>query len=93
MKPILKMKGRTFKVKVPYEGASYADVPDVKCPLCNEDLTVQGTGKRIKNYDTYEAGAICVKCKKLVGELQVKVSTFFGLEEDERVFSMGIKVY
>lgn len=93
MKPILKMKGKTFKVKMPYDGASYADVPDAKCPHCSEDLTVQGTGKRIKDYDMYEAGAICVKCKKAVGELQMKVNTLFGLEEDERVFSMGIKVY
>lgn len=93
MKTTLKMGDKTFKVTLPYEDSSEAFVPDVKCPHCDEELVVQGTGKRIASYDTYAAPAICVKCKKHVGELQAKVSTLFGLEEDERVFSMGIKIY
>ena len=93
MKIRLKMGGKTFKVKQPYEGASYANVPDAKCPHCSEELVIQGTGKHIASYDTYAAMAICVKCEKPVGEIQAKVNTLFGLEEDERVFSMGVKIY
>lgn len=93
MKITLKMKGSTHKVKLPYEGASYAEIPDMKCPHCHEDLTVQGTGKHIASHDTYAADAICVKCKKFVGELQAKVNTLFGIEEDQRVFSMGIRIF
>jgi len=93
MKPVLILGDKRHKVKTPYEGASYADVPDVECPHCKKPLQVQGTGKRIAGHDIYRAPAICTACEKLVGELEVKVNTLFGLEEDERVFSMGVKIY
>jgi hypothetical protein len=32
-------------------------------------------------------------CGARLGMLRVKVNTLFGLEEDERVFSMGVKIY
>ena len=87
------MRGKKHRVKPPYEGAAYANVPDQDCPHCAKPLQVQGTGKRIASRDTYAANAICTSCEKPVGELQVKVNTLFGLEEDERVFSMGVKIY
>jgi hypothetical protein len=72
--------GRPLKVVQPYEGADHANVPKAQCPHCKQEpLQVQGTGKRIKSHDTYSAGAIC--------------TNLFGLEEDERVFSMGVKIY
>jgi hypothetical protein len=87
------MNGKKHKVAPPYEGASYADVPNQKCPRCEESLQVQGTGRRIASYDTYTAPAICTACEKVVGELQVKVNTLFGIEEDERVFQSGVRIY
>lgn len=92
-KPILVIDGKKHKVVPPYEGASYANVPDIVCPHCGKDLQVQGTGKRISGHDTYVAGAVCTACDKLVGELRLKVSTIFGLEEDEAVFRLGVKIY
>ena len=93
MTPVLMMKGKKVKVKVPYEGAAYTDVPEHVCPCCGEPLQVQGTGKRIASFDTYAAVAVCTACDRPVGELQVKVNTLFGLEEDERVFAQGAKIY
>lgn len=92
-KATLTIGKETFAVAVPYEGCSYADVPSVVCPHCGEPLQVQGTGKRIATRDTYAATAICTTCEKPVGELKLKVNTLFGLEEDERVFSMGVRIY
>ena len=93
MKTTLVMADGRHKVVTPYEGAAYANVPDVDCPHCKKPLQVQGTGKHIDSYDTYAATAICTACEKAVGKLEVKVNTLFGLEEDERVFSMGVKIY
>ena len=92
-KPIIVIDGTPHKVVPPYSGAEYADVPDVDCPKCSEPLQVQGAGKHIVEYDTYASTAVCTKCHEAVGELRLKVNTLFGLEEDERVFSMGIKIY
>jgi hypothetical protein len=93
MKIHLMMDGVKHKVVPPYEGASHADVPGQNCPHCKKELRVQGTGKHIKSFDTYASVGICVACEKPVGEIQAKVNTLFGLEEDERVFSMGVKIY
>lgn len=55
--------------------------------------TIHGTGKRIESYDTYASDAKCATCGTDVGIIRAKVPTLFGLEEDERIFSMGVKIY
>lgn len=91
--PVIVIGGVTHKIKTPYEGASYADVLEMVCPHCGEELRVQGTGRRITSRDTYAASALCVACETVVGELRLKVDTLFGLEEDEAVFRLGVKIY
>jgi len=86
--------GSSLKVVPPFEGSDHANVPGAKCPHCNhEPLQIQGTGKHIKNHSTYAAGAVCTSCDKYVGEINAKVNTLFGIEEDELVFRMGAKIY
>jgi len=93
MKLTLIMEGDRTRLKMPKDGATAILVPKQSCPHCKKELTVTGGGKHIKNQDTYAAPAICVACNMYVGELELQVSTLFGLEEDERVLSMGVKIY
>lgn len=93
MKVTFKMGDKSYKIKKGDFPSLTAAIDNVICPHCQEPLEVQGTGKRISGYDTYTADAVCVKCQRLVGELVAKVNTLFGLEEDNRVFSMGVKIY
>lgn len=81
------------QLKMPAEDVLAVEVPGVKCQCGAEPLFVSGCGKRIHNHDTYRADAVCPKCDGHVGVLYLQVSTLFGLEEDERVFSMGVRIY
>lgn len=72
------------------------------CPAIEADgaplpLKVGGTGIKHHNHDTFFADAVALCCKKKIGTIETKVSTLFGIEEDEAVFAqaakMGIKVY
>lgn len=93
MKLHLVMNGRKIRLKKPEDGVAEVEVPKETCPHCKKPLTVAGGGKHIKNQDTYSAPAGCVSCNMWVGDLEVQVSTLFGLEEDERIANMGIRIY
>lgn len=93
MKLSLIMGGKKIKLKPPDVGVDKVTVPDTDCPHCKEPLAVQGGGKRIKSHDTYEAPAGCLSCEKMVGYLELQMNTLFGLEEDARIASMGIRIY
>jgi hypothetical protein len=82
----------------PKEDVSAIEVPRTKCQCGAEPMLVHGAGKIIcpdskHRHDTYMADAVCVKCDGHVGILYAKMDTLFGLEEDERVMSMAVKVY
>lgn len=66
-------------------------VPGWLC-LCGNDK-VHGVGREIESHDTYRAQARCTSCGKEVGVLRAKVSTLFGLAEDERMARSYIKIY
>ena len=85
MKITITSLGKTYKAKQPYPHADH-----VTAELCCGKI--QGIGQRIADHDTYEADARCV-CGKQVGILRVKLSTIFGLEEDERVLRGRVRVY
>jgi hypothetical protein len=80
---------------VPYEDAGHVLVPGMLCPTCRiEPLRVKGTGKYVESSNTYAAHAVCAEnCGAHLGTLRVQVNTLFGIEEDERVFASGIKIY
>ena len=62
-----------------------------KCKLT--PLVVRGQGINRHDHDTYYADAVCVGCGEAAGELQTKISTVFGIEEDERVLFGRCRVY
>jgi len=88
--------GRVYPMRPPFEGADHAVVEGWTCPTCGGNK-VAGAGRTIEGphpSDTYRADGGCASCRKVVGVLRVKVAgTLFGLEEDERVASMGVRIY
>ena len=88
-------EGKVQELKLPFPEADAAVVqPPAPCPHCGaEEMKVQGTGKHIESQDTYASNAITTCCSKHVGTIRAKVNTLFGIEEDERVFSMGVRIY
>ena len=76
---------------LPYAHATYVTAKDWKCE-CGSD-GVQSPEKRIAGHDEYVGAARCVDCKAPAGTLRVKVSTIFGIEEDERVLNGRCRVY
>jgi len=64
------------------------------CPKCaHEPFCVAGSGRHIGGRDFYVSDAVCLECRERVGEIQVKVETIFGLEEDERMLNGPWRVY
>lgn len=95
----LKLEDGTVRTgKLPYPNADHAVITG-DCPHCkptdrNDGFKVAGIkGTMAHDYDTYRARGGCLVCGAYVGELRMKVDTIFGIEEDERVFNMGIRVY
>lgn len=61
-----------------------------RCPSCNtEPCDVRGTGITNHDYDTYYAPAKALCCDQPIGTIELKVDTFFGIEEDEAVLVHG----
>lgn len=75
------------------EGMSSVEVKGETCPHCKEPLKVAGAKMRIGGHDFYTAEAGCISCGAYLGELRAYISTIFGLEEDRRVLSSGVRIY
>ncbi|MDO8631119.1 MAG: hypothetical protein Q7R41_11565 [Phycisphaerales bacterium] len=85
--------GRKLVAAPPFEGADHVVVEHGKCPACGcAPLKARGQGQT-HDHDTYRADAICLECGKPCGVIHVKVSTIFGIEEDERVLNGRCRVY
>lgn len=87
------------KVSPPPRDEAFA-VAEGACPYCGASpFRVGGKGKHVaageEGHDTYVARAACAsaRCGREVGVLAAKVSTVFGLEEDERVTAGPWRVY
>jgi hypothetical protein len=65
------------------------------CPSCKSSspIEVRGRGITRHDHDTCYAVAEHIKCGASIGELRVKVSTIFGIEEDRRVLNERCRVY
>ena len=83
-------------------GLGAFEAPDVACqgepcPRKGErPLRVVGSGREIdpeNRHDTYRADGHCTACGGNVGVIRAKVSTLFGIEEDERVLGGRARVY
>lgn len=88
------LDGRVYECDPPaFEGAAFVIARGGACPLCGKS-GVAGAGRRIEGHATYAADGGCADCRKVTGVLRVVVAgTLFGLEEDERVASMGVRIY
>lgn len=92
MKITLHMGGRTLAAKRPHKESDHVLV-DAACPACAEPLRVRGRGNHVESHDTYAATAHCVACGAALGTIRVRVSTIFGIEEDERILNGRMRVY
>ena len=86
-------------VKPPPRDEMWA-IAEGACPYCKASpFRIGGKGKHIaagnEGHNTYVARAECAnpECNREVGVLAAKVSTIFGLEEDERVTAGPWRVY
>lgn len=77
---------------LPYQGCQHVEV-DGTCPSCGTKPWKARGGQPETGYDEYRAQAQCLSCDKIVGTMIVKVSTIFGIEEDDRVLSGRYRVY
>lgn len=75
------------------ESGDSMEVPGKSCSGCKKPLFVGGARRRIGGFDYWESDAVCSNCPSCVGTLRLYVKTLFGLEEDQRVQSMGIRIY
>ncbi len=72
------------------ESRGDAALAEGACPKCKATpFMIAGGGQRIEGHDTYAADGACLSCRKPIGVIRAKVSTLFGLEEDERVLYHG----
>ena len=88
--------GPVYKVAPPFDGADHAVVEGLDaCPGCKAKAPVKvaGSGRRIESHDTYAADAVTLCCKGWVGTLRAKCDTLFGLEEDEAIGRLGVRIY
>lgn len=84
-------KSKRLEAHLPFGGADHVLVAALStCPDCGEPLKLAGReGTMHHDHDTYYTKAGCLACEKTLGELQTKVSTIFGIDEDEAVLVHG----
>lgn len=85
--------GSVYSAALPAPDSSYASVEGWTCAKCGGSA-VAGSGRRIESHSVYASDGGCVACKTISGVIRVQVvDTLFGLEEDERIASMGVRIY
>lgn len=88
--------GVVHEMRQPFDGSDWVKACDgVACDHCGSPLRATGKGQSIESHDTYRADAVCASeaCGEPIGVLRVKVSTIFGIEEDQRVMNGRCRVY
>lgn len=66
-----------------------------RCPVCGaEPGEVAGIrGTQSHDHDTYRAEAATICCDTRLGTIEMRVSTVFGIDEDEAVLNGRPRVY
>lgn len=89
-----------------YDDCSYA-IALGECPHCSyseavvfgdgseeRGFKVAGRNQRISADDrAYESDGVALCCKARVGTLRAEPETLFGIDEDEAVAGLGIRIY
>ncbi len=83
--------GQVIEATCPFEGSQAVDT-NATCPRCSEPLRVFG-GETAHDHDTYSAPAHCLACRNAIGTIRVRVSTLFGIDEDDAVLNGRPRVY
>jgi hypothetical protein len=84
--------GSRRKAHQPYDNARHVEI-DMLCPngclhkAAPQPLKISGSGIKHCSHDTYYADAVALCCMKKIGTIEVRVSTIFGIEEDEIINS------
>lgn len=87
----ISIEGKAYPAKPPYETATFADVGGGWKCRCGSSRT-SGRGMH-HDHDTYRSTGHCTDCGVELGPIVAKVSTIFGIEEDERVLHGRARVY
>ena len=91
-----KWEEKTYSCTLPYPDAAAAEVKGVaSCPYCaTKPFLAGGSGMSATPCGRgWVAHAGCVSCRAHVGTLTVWTNTLFGVEEDQRVSRMGVKIF
>lgn len=56
-------------------------------------LLVTGEGRHTTGHDSEAAAAVCLDCRRQVGQIEVTSETIFGVEEDLRMLRGRCRVY
>lgn len=93
MKITVTINDKQFAANKPHEKSTCVEA-STTCPSCKATpLQVQGNGNSVESRDTYRADARCLACGETIGVIRAKVSTLFGIEEDEHVLNGRCRVY
>jgi len=85
--------GKPHAAHEPFKGGPVVHV-NVPCPACKREPPLLVSGWRShRGHDTVTARAVARCCDTDIGTIAVKMSTIFGLEEDERVTAGPWRVY
>lgn len=94
MKITVDIDGTPRAARLPFNEADHVIVSGVACPHCKRDPVIAGgSGITHHDHDTYHAQARCLSCGGKLGEMRTKVSTIFGIDEDEAVLNGRARVY
>lgn len=83
------LEGRRLATYPPAPGAPHVALRAEQCPACGrEGCAARGLGVARHDRDTYYAPGQLVCCGAAV-EIQARVDTLFGIEEDEAILVHG----
>lgn len=88
----LQTDAEAIPLRLPHAEAPYVEASGRQCPHCAEPLRVFSREEE-EGHDEVRGRGRCTSCKEIVGELVVKVSTIFGIEEDRAVLYGRPRVY
>lgn len=88
----LDVAGRWLGLKLSFPGATTADCVEA-CSCGSSAVVGDGRTPAPGKRDEYVARGFCAACRTPRGTIHAKVSTIFGVEEDERVLAGPWRVY
>lgn len=80
-------QAKRITAALPYKNCDHVII-DEPCPSCEHAAPTKLRGRGYyHSHDTHHATAVALCCGVAVGKLEVKVSTIFGIAEDQEMLS------